>query len=183
MSSPLATATSPNDVLDGKQRRISPGVIGGIVAGVVALLLILAIIPVMVMRRRRRRDRHSDPMADEGIIPQPYPHLKLLESGGSIPTSSSSSYHRSKQAEALSQDNATTSAESFFVTTAQSSEIGADGIRPNPDVGEGGSRREGQVVVNLASFERLVERLDTVMASGISPSQRAQEEHPPRYEA
>lgn len=199
VSSPSATPAASNDTSTSGHRRISPGAIAGIVVGVI-IFLFLVLAGIFFLWRRRRN--HTDASTKETSA-DPYLHVKPLEDGSTptlqvlprlggtrnekrpiadrMPTTESIDTRPS----AASPIPESSEPETGDRTTTVSSPV------PNTElnVSAGNSSATGgqQVTVNLASFERLVQRLDTVIASGL-PAQRVhqeqgEEEQPPRYEA
>ncbi|KAI0743228.1 hypothetical protein BC629DRAFT_1740168 [Irpex lacteus] len=195
--SPSTTPAASNDTATSSHRRISPGAIAGIVVGVVIFLL-LVLAGIFFLWRRRRT--HTSASTKETSA-DPYLHVKPLEDG-STPTlqilprlglggtrNEKRAVHDRTESMATRPSAASPVPESSEPETSDRTTVSS----PVPNTDSNASATGGggqQVTVNLASFERLVQRLDTVIASGLPGQAQAQrvhqeqeEEQPPRYEA
>lgn len=190
--SPSTSTAASNDTSTNSHRRISPGAIGGIVVGVI-IFLFLVLAGIFFLWRRKRN--HTDATTKETSA-DPYLHVKPLEDG-STPTLQVLPRLGGTRNEKRPIADRTTTTESIVTRPSAASPVPessepetSDVSSPVPDTESNGNASATggqQVTVNLASFERLVQRLDTVIASGL-PAQRVhqeqgEEEQPPRYEA
>lgn len=193
-ANPSGTA-GPQNSLSGNTHRISGGAIAGIVVGIIVLLCLCVIATLAMIRRRRRRDK----LLEMETAAQPYESMpedqaQLQEVQSGIPLTQRLSMGKHQPGQLPSPSGRITPATSIDPPTTlpwHSASRSASSITtPVPastsSDGNYGHSADGRaIVVDISAFQSLVERMDRVLTSHPSGTERRTEgvdEEPPRYE-
>lgn len=187
--------TAPQNALSSSTHHISGGAIAGIVVGIIVLLCLCVIATLVVIRRRRRRDKLLEmETAAQPYEPVPEEHSQMQEAQFGRPLTQRLSMGKHQPVQLPSPSGRITPATSIDPPTTlpwhsasrSASSIGTPiPARTSSDGNYGHSADGRAIVVDISAFQSLVERMDRVLTSHPSGTERRMDgvdEEPPRYE-